>query len=94
MGRLILGVVVIVIAAIAFGTWLSWMNNHNTRFRLGLSGSKKRIAELQTDATKYRTALGDIKGVAETNKAIFNDPIWDLIIRRADEALHQEEETK
>lgn len=91
MGRLIIGLVVIVVLAIIFGSWLSWMNNHNKRVSLGLGGSKKRIAELEAERKINRTALRQIRALAETNRAIFSDPIWDLIITKTDEALELEE---
>jgi hypothetical protein len=94
MGRLILlllVVVVIVVLAITFGTWWSWMNNHNDKVRLGLGGSKKRLAELESSGKQYRNVLREIHDIADTNRVINGDPIWDLIISKTDQALNQEE---
>jgi hypothetical protein len=89
--KVILPLIVIAVLVIVLGSWLSWMNNHNRRVSLGLGGSKKQIADLQTDSTRYREALHNIKALAETNRAIFNDPIWDLVATKAQDALYPEE---
>lgn len=91
MGRVLIFLALfvgLVIVLVALGYWLQ---NRQTKFRLGLISSKQHIRELESDKDRYADTLREIRQLADTGRTVGGDPLWDLAVRKIDETLNTEE---
>jgi FtsZ-interacting cell division protein ZipA len=95
MGRLLIFVGIIVIAAIILGVlWLA-LSNQEQRAKMGLQSSKKRMVALQTQADIYRGTLEEIQSIADTSVVTGSgDPMWDLVLGKINDVLHNDNDGK
>ena len=91
MGRLIIFVMILVIGAIIIGVVWLLLSNREQRAKMGLTGSKQKMAALETQAETYRTTLTEIQEIADTS--VYNgsgDPMWDLVLGKINDVLHND----
>jgi FtsZ-interacting cell division protein ZipA len=91
MGKLLVLGAIIVVVAMLLGGWGLFLENRKERFSLGLRGSKKQIAALKTERSRYVAALEEIRSVAQTSaEPATRDPAFDYILDKAEQALRPE----
>lgn len=91
MGRVLIFLALfvgLVIVLVALGYWLQ---NRQTKFKLGLTSTKQRIRALESDKTRYADTLREIRQLADAGRTTGGDPLWDLAVRKIDETLNTEE---
>jgi len=90
MGKLLLFVGIIIAVVIVLGIWGFFLENRQTAHKMGLKGSKKKIAALEARDTRHVAALEEIRDIASSGEVVQGDPLWSLIASKADEALAEE----
>jgi len=90
MGKLLIFAAIIVAVVIVLGVWGYFLENRQAAHRMGLKGAKKRIAALEARDARYVEALKEIRDIAESSEVVQGDPLWSVIVTKADEVLTEE----
>jgi hypothetical protein len=94
MGRLLIFLGPIAVLGIALGLWYYLLQRKSNEHRMGLTGSKKLIRELDADRDKRGKALLEIQEIAKSSEAVGGDPLWSLVLDKIDTAMNTEKNTE
>jgi hypothetical protein len=94
MGRLLIFVGVLAVLGIVMGLWYYALQRKSNEHKMGLTGSKKRIRELDADRDKRGFALLEIQEIAKSSEAVGGDPLWSLVLDKIDTAMNTEKNTE
>jgi hypothetical protein len=58
----------------------------------GLTGSKRRIKELESGSARQTAALKEIRDIATSSEIVSGDPLWSMVVDKVDQALEREDD--
>lgn len=87
MIKLVLIAGMLLIAVVLLGFWYDARKRSSREHRAGLRGSKKRIAELETTASKQERCLREIQDIVTSSGVVTGDPLWEMVAQKIDEVL-------
>lgn len=91
MGKLLIFVGIIVVTVVVVSLWGLLLENRQQRAKMGLQGSKKRLAELESNTERYRSVLLEIQSIADASVITGPpDAMWDLVLRKANDVLNDD----
>lgn len=92
MGKLLIFVAIIAVVVIVLGIWGYFLQARSDAHKMGLTGSKKRIKELEAGSTRQTAALKEIRDIATSSEIVSGDPLWSMVVDKVDQALEREDE--
>jgi len=91
MGRLLIFLALVVLIFIIIGGIGYVLQNRQDAHKLGLTGSKRRLRELESTSHRQTDALKEIRDIATSSEVTSGDPLWSLVIDKVDQALERED---
>jgi hypothetical protein len=93
MGKLLIFAGIVLLVVLILGAWGLFLENRKTANTMGLKGSKKRLAALETAEKRHVDALKEIRDIATTSELIDGNAMFSLIVDKADAALQDNTDT-
>jgi hypothetical protein len=93
MGKMLIFAAIVLFVVLVLGAWGLFLENRKTANTMGLKGSKKRLAALETAEKRHVDALKEIRDIATTSELIDGNAMFSLIVDKADRALQDQTDT-
>lgn len=93
MGKMLIFAAIVLAVVLVLGAWGLFLENRKTANTMGLKGSKKRLAALETAEKRHIDALNEIRDIATTSELLDGNAMFSLIIDKADAALQDKTDT-
>jgi hypothetical protein len=92
MGRLLIFIALFLLVAMVLIGVGYFAQHRADASKLGLRGSRRRIAELESSRTRQTAALKEIRDIATSSEIVSGDPLWSMVVDKVDQALEREDD--